>query len=145
MIEAILIAPDSESPQQPVPTARLSPQAGLEGDRHSDRDAIVSLIEAEAVEAFNATTGLNITPAQTRRNIVTRGVRLNDLEARKRFHVGDAEMEFFELCEPCATLGASLATDQVSATDVVKAFTHSGGIRARVLSAGDIQPGTKVG
>ncbi|MDA1077380.1 MAG: sulfurase, partial [Proteobacteria bacterium] len=70
--------------------------------------------------------------------------KLNDFSEQKRFRIGDAELEFFELCEPCATLGARLATPEVSAAAVVKAFTHCCGIRARVLKGADIAPGTIV-
>ena len=87
--------------------------------------------------------GLGITTAGTCRNLVTRGVSLNALVG-KQFKLGDAIVECFELCEPCASLGARLATETVSAAEVVKAFTHSAGIRARVIASGSIEPGTTV-
>ncbi|MDA1073372.1 MAG: hypothetical protein O3A63_01245, partial [Proteobacteria bacterium] len=73
MIEAILSSPQHGATLMPVNNARLSADAGLVGDRHAGSDAIVSLIEAEAIDAFNRNTGLNIIAGDTGRNIVTRG------------------------------------------------------------------------
>ena len=74
VIEAINVSPAHGQPQAPVNAAQLTAAAGLIGDRHSNRRAVVSLIAAEEVEAFNEATGLDIAAAQTGRNIVTRGV-----------------------------------------------------------------------
>ncbi len=143
VIEAINVSPAHGQPQAPVDAARLTVAAGLVGDRHSNRRAVVSLISAEEVEAFNEATGLDITPAETGRNIVTRGVDLNALVA-KRFRVAGVELEGFELCEPCATLGGLLSTDEVSAADVVRRFTHRAGLRATVRDGGWIRVGDAV-
>ena len=143
VIESINLAPSRGQPQTPVEAAELTPEQGLVGDRHAGPHAVVSLISAEEVEAFNAATGLAITPAETRRNIVTRGVDLNVLVER-RFRLGDVELEGFELCEPCATLGGRLSTDKISVAQIVRQFTHRAGLRAFVRSSGAIRPGDAV-
>lgn len=143
VIEAISVSPAHGQPQVPVNAAQLTSAAGLVGDRHSDRRAVVSLIAAEEVEAFNEATGLDIAPAATGRNIVTRGVDLNAL-VTKHFRLAGVELEGFELCEPCATLGGLLATEQVSAVEVVRRFTHRAGLRATVRGDGWIRVGDAV-
>ena len=60
----------------------------------------VSLIEAEAIKAFEHESGVSLTSAEIRRNVVTSGVRLNDLVG-KEFNVGKIRMRGLRLCEPC--------------------------------------------
>jgi len=141
-IHSIYMAEKRGAPQQQVPDARLTAAVGLEGDRYAN-SGVVTLIEFEEIEKFNERTGLGITLGATGRNIVTQGIPLNPLVGRQ-FRVGDVLLEGFELCEPCATLGQRLATDQVSGPDVVRAFTHSAGIRAYVRGSGAIAPGTPI-
>lgn len=144
MIEAICLSPEHGAPQRETRAAQVNETLGLLGDRYSgSAPAVVSFIAAEEVEAFNGRTGLSVEPVQTGRNIVTRGVELNDLVG-KRFRVGDVVFEGMELCEPCATLGSKLSTDQVSAKQIVRELTHRAGIRAYVKSAGDVQVGSAV-
>jgi len=69
-------------------------------DRH---DWEVTLIEMEEIQRFNDSNGVARGPGEFRRNIVTRGVRLNDLVGR-RFVVGRATLDGIRLCEPCAHL-----------------------------------------
>jgi len=141
-VEAIFTASTHGSDPAARPDAMLEVDVGLLGDRYAG-SGIVSLIEAEAVEAFNEATGLAVLPAETGRNILTRGLALNALVGRQ-FSVGDAVLEGTELCEPCATLGKKLSTERVSGKDVVRAFTHKAGIRARVLTSGAVTPGTEI-
>ncbi len=71
---------------------------GLKGDRQffeqgAEPGDALTLIEAEALE------DVGLTGAQSRRQVVVRGVRLNDLIG-KRFRVGDVECFGVKLCEP---------------------------------------------
>ena len=136
-IEQIFSAAGHGAPQSACAQVQLVADIGLEGDRYAGT-GVISLIEAEAVEAFNTATGLSISPAATGRNVVTRGIALNPLVG-KRFRIGEVELEGTELCDPCATLGKLLATDKISAADVVRNFADSAGLRARVLSDGSIK------
>lgn len=140
-IEAIYVSANHGEPKVSIPHAELREKVGLIGDRYAGH-GVVSIIEAEAVEAFNETTGLNVSADETGRNVVTRGIRLNDLVGRT-FRLGEATLKGFELCEPCLVLGGRLATSSVGPPDVVKAFTHSAGIRAQVVGSGQISPGDK--
>lgn len=141
-IEAIYVSANHGDPKVAVSRAELRERIGLIGDRYAGH-GVVSVIEAEAVEAFNETTGLSVSPNETGRNVVTRGIRLNDLVGRT-FRLGEATCKGFELCEPCLVLGGRLATASVRPQDIVKAFTHSAGIRAHVVASGQISPGDPV-
>lgn len=125
--------------------ARLDAGEGLAGDRYHglDVDAQVTLVDADAIEDVNLETGWALTPQETRRNIVTRGVNLNRWE-HGRFRVGAALLEGVELCEPCANLGGLLANETRSAADVVRVLTHRAGLRARIIEGGAFSVGDAV-
>jgi MOSC domain-containing protein YiiM len=143
-VDSIYLATAHGEPPRSVRASKLTLGVGLEGDRYANTaGGVVSLIEAEEVERFNSVTGLSISAADTGRNIVTSGVRLNDLVG-KQFRIADVLLEGFELCEPCATLGKRLSTDAVDAAAVVAAFTHKAGVRAFVRGTGDIAPGSPI-
>lgn len=143
-IDSIYLASRHGEPQRQIDAAKLTIGVGLEGDRYANTSGgVVSLIEAENIERFNDRTGLSISPGETGRNIVTRGIRLNDLVG-KQFRIGNVLLEGFELCEPCATLGRRLATATVDAPTAVAEFTHRAGVRAFVRGTGDIAPGSPI-
>ncbi len=147
-VVAIHVAPRRGGPTDALDRATLVPGRGIEGDHHharpnGDPASEVTLIEAETVAAFNASTGLGIEASETRRNIVTQGVDLNSLVG-KRFSIGDALLEGIEPCDPCASLGRRLATASVLAADVVRALADRGGLRACVIEGGTLAPGTEI-
>ncbi len=144
MIHAIYIAPQSGGPQQALESARVVAGKGIVGDRNFGLADCpgqnVTFVEVEEIEAFASRCGYPFRPDMTRRNILTLGVRLNELVGRE-FVVGEVRFRGVELCEPCATLGASLATDRLSRQEVVRAFLHRGGLRADLLNDGELSPG----
>jgi len=81
--------------------------------------------------------GVEITAAESRRNVLTRGVDLNALVG-KRFRVGEVECLGVELCEPCKSL------ESVTRPGVVKGLAHRGGLNADILSDGEIAVGDEV-
>ena len=142
-VEAIFIA--SAHGELPAPVERVQARAGrgLEGNRYywADGDApsggAVTLIAVEAVEAVEAEGRVSITPAATRRNVLTRGIDVNGLVG-KRFRIGSVECEGVELCEPCKSLEA------MTRPGVIKAFVHRCGLNADILSDGEIGVGDPV-
>ena len=127
------------------PEAVLEAGHGIVGDRYwgQDPDAQITLVDADVIDRINAQLGWSLTADRTRRNVVTRGVDLNGWK-HGRFRMGDAVLEGVELCEPCAGLGALLATPDRSAAEVVRALAHRGGLRARIVVGGTIRPGDPV-
>src|ERR1043166_6911645 len=92
-------------------TVRAIAGKGLEGDRYFSRigtfspkeprpDYEITLIELEEIEAFACQSSLPFTAEHARRNIVTRGLRLNDLVGRE-FFAGEVRIRGIRLCEPC--------------------------------------------
>lgn len=147
MIHTIFIAEHSLGKQVQVDKIELITGKGIVGDRNFDRaqwpGQNITFIEIEEIEAFNNNYQQRIQLADTRRNIITKGIRLNDLVG-KIFTIGDVRFKGVELCEPCATLGKLLGNDTLAAKDVVKAFVHKSGLRADVLSDGEIQYGMSI-
>lgn len=121
---------------------------GIVGDRHFRNDSRgqnaaanqLTLIEQEAVMAFNDTHKLAVAPAALRRNLLTQGVDLNALEGRD-FYVGDVHLRGIELCEPCSVIGKLLQQPGLSPTQVIQALIGRGGLRAEILSTGVIRVG----
>ena len=147
MIHTIFIAEHSLGKQVQVDKIELITGKGIVGDRNFDRaqwpGQNITFIEIEEIEAFNNNYQQRIQLADTRRNIITQGIRLNDLVG-KEFSIGNVRFKGVELCEPCATLGKLLGNDTLAAKDVVKAFVHKSGLRADVLSDGEIQYGMAI-
>ena len=127
----------------PEPVERVSVVAGhgIEGDYHAgvEGNVALTLIQAEALDGLRADTGLEISHADTRRNVLTRGVDLNALVG-KRFRVGEVECEGVELCEPCMTL-VRLNDER----GLLRGLVHRGGLRADLLSDGEIAVGDAIG
>lgn len=140
-IERIFIAPDSGGELIEVPHVRVLAGAGIEGDRYfkakDEAGQNITLVEAEVIEAFNANFGTRHELSCTRRNLVTRGVRLS-LLVGEEFFVGTVRLRGVELCEPCMGLGEALASEGVTPSAAVKYLVHRAGIRADVLSSGTI-------
>ncbi len=135
-IESIWIAPAPAAALVSVAQARVVAGRGLEGDRYFGKadkpDAEVTLVEAEALEAVGLAHGAS------RRNLVTRGVRLNDLAGRE-FTVGEVRLLGHGLCEPCRHL-EKLA----GRADLVQALLHRGGLRAQVIAGGTLRAGDAI-
>lgn len=148
-IEAIHVAPDSGAVMESRDSVEAVAGRGLRGDRYfdetgtfsqSDRDVArdLSLIEGEALDAVERDYGIAVDAADHRRNLTTRGVGLNRLVG-KRFRIGDTTCEGVELCEPCSYLESLLDSEGVR-----EALVHRGGIRARVVSDGVVEPGDSI-
>lgn len=120
---------------------------GLDGDRYfhergtySNRAGTgrqITLIESEALHALERDYGIALAPAQTRRNIVTRGVPLNHLVGQE-FRVGAVLLRGMRLCDPCAHL------ESLSVAGALRGLIHRGGLRADVLADGPIRVGDAI-
>src|SRR3954454_11697529 len=140
-VAAIAIAGVKNGLPEPVDRVRITAGHGIDGDYHAgvEGNVALTLIAAEALEGLQHDTGLDISHAETRRNVLTRGVDLNALVG-KRFRVGDVECEGVELCEPCRRLARL-----VDELGVLRGLVHRGGLRADVITDGEITVGDRVG
>jgi MOSC domain-containing protein YiiM len=146
-VERIFIRQSPVGPQTEREFVEVVAGAGIKGDRYFDRHdepgQNITLIEAEEIESFISEYQRAPDLSVSHRNIVTRGVRLNDLVGRE-FMIGDIRLRGVELCEPCLGLGNSLASPDLSAAQVVKRLLHKAGLRADVLSSGSLARGAKI-
>ena len=134
-VEAIHIAPRHSELPHPVDEVEVTSE-GMVGDRHSQLGDI-TLIEAEALEALREDTGIELSAAAVRRQVLTRGIRLNDLVG-KRFSVGDVECVGQELCEPCNHLQG------LTQPGVLRGMVHRAGLVADIVQGGRIAVGDEV-
>lgn len=147
MIERIFTRSAITGTTQEHQSVRVMAGAGIEGDRyfgrHDEPGQNITLIEAEVLERFNAQHRTQHDPSVTGRNLVTRGTRLNDLLG-KEFTVGSVRLRGVELCEPCLGFGEALASAELAPPQVVTHFVNKAGLRADVLSTGEISVGARV-
>jgi MOSC domain-containing protein YiiM len=142
-VVAIYIGPDPQGPMRSVEEVVAVAGRGLEGDRYfqpaedGDPTAEITLIESEAIERAAAESGLDIRHEDTRRNIVTSGVRLAELLG-KRFRVGDAEVEALEPNPPCRHL------EKLAGKPLLRPLALRGGLRGRIVIGGVVEVGAPI-
>jgi MOSC domain-containing protein YiiM len=142
-VEGIAISPIESQVPQPVESIEVLAGQGPRGDRYFVDEPTarngddLTLIEAEALEAFTDETGIELSHEESRRNVLTRGVRLNELVG-KRFRVGEVECVGVELCEPCNHLQG------LTRPGVLRGLVHRGGLRANVTHGGTIAVGDEL-
>lgn len=134
-VEGIHISPEFEQLPEPVEAVEVTAQ-GVRGDRYfGERN--LTLIEAEALEGLYEETGLELSAAESRRQVLTRGVRLNDLVG-KRFSVGEVECVGEEWCEPCSHL------EGLTRPGVLRGLVRRAGLRADIVRGGRIAVGDEI-
>lgn len=121
--------------------ARLQAGVGIEGDRYASErgtwsdhpagDRELTLVAGEVLDE------LGLEPGSTRRNITVRGIDVNSLVGRE-FTVGEVRCRGERLCEPCSTLEGSIGRP------VLRELAHRAGLRASILSDGEIGVGDPV-
>ena len=113
-------------------------RAGLSIDLGAavDYARALTLVEAEAVEELRR-VGIAIDGIDTRRNLVVSGIDLDALIGR-RFRIGAVECFGARRCEPCAHL------QRLTEPGVLRGLVHRGGLRADLLSDGEIRTGDEV-
>ena len=127
---------------QEVESIEVLANKGVIGDRHfddyNDPYCQLSLIESENIDEYNIKFGLDIPYINFRRNVVTKGIQLNDLIGKK-LKVGNVELEGIELCRPCRHL-----TEMLDQKNILKEFMRKGGLRCQILSSSKINIGDKI-
>jgi MOSC domain-containing protein YiiM len=142
-VVAIFIADAHSLPTRSVASIEVITGRGVVGDRHLKPEGAtrgpsdLTLIESEAIEAFEAETGIPLEPRETRRQIVTEGIRLNDLVGAS-FRIGEIECRGIELCEPCSHL------EHLTRPGVLRGMLHRAGITANAGADGTIAVGDAI-
>jgi len=139
LVEGIFVAAENGELPRPVDSVRALAGKGLEGNRYFWADGgapagnALTLIATEAL----AESGLDITAAETRRNVLTSGIDVNALVG-KHFRIGALECYGVELCEPCSHL------QKLTGKDVLGTLVHRAGLNADILADGEIAVGDAV-
>lgn len=147
-VEAIRISASAGAPMETVWRVAAHAGGGLEGDRYqlgtgnySDRPGPgrgLTLVAAESLEQANkANPGLDITPAETRRNVTVRGVDLDALIGRE-FRIGRVRCVGVRPAQPCAYLEGLLGRPALAV------LANRAGLRADILEDGEIAVGDEV-
>ena len=113
---------------------RYYTETGTFSDALPDPDHELTLVANEEIARFNATGDLVVNPGDLRRNVVTRGIDLNELVGRE-FTIGSAKVRGIRLCEPCAYLAGLLGPE------ILPALVNRAGLRAGIVESGTIRAG----
>jgi len=145
VVVGIYTAPDAEADCVAHDACRIT-RVGLDGDRYASGAGTfsspqrggeaVTLIAEEAISEAQA-RGATIDAATARRNIVTRGIDLDPLIGH-RFALGGVVLEAVRRAEPCAHL------ERLTEPGVLRGMVHLGGIRADVVTEGDVRIGDDI-
>tara|TARA_B100001093_G_scaffold33389_1_gene28924 strand:- start:281 stop:724 length:444 start_codon:yes stop_codon:yes gene_type:complete len=115
---------------------------GIVGDRHfrdfNDPFNQLSIIESENIDEYNLKNKLSIPYLNFRRNIVTKGIKLNEL-LNKNIKIGSVKLDVIDLCRPCRHLSEKLGRN-----DIIKEFLKKGGIRCQIINDGKISVTDKI-
>jgi MOSC domain-containing protein YiiM len=148
---AIYTAAGSGTPMEPQHEVYAIPGRGLVGDRYflgngrfsehplPGREITeLTLIEGEVIEWIRREWGLDVRDEDSRRNLVTWGVALNELVGQE-FSIGQVRLRGAGLCEPCVSLIKS-----AEHRHLLRALVHKGGLRAQILSEGTLEVGARL-
>ena len=115
---------------------------GLVNNRHfkenNEKKSQITLIEIENINYYNNISKTQIPSINFRRNIITSGIRLNEL-LNKEFYIGKVRVKAHDLCRPCKYLQELLKQN-----NIIKEFLHKGGLRCEILTSGKICIGDKI-
>jgi MOSC domain-containing protein YiiM len=106
---------------------------GLEGDWRSrqNRGGQLTLIEAEVLEEIGCILGYPVAPGASRRQLVVRGVKLNQLIGQ-RVRIGAVRVFVETPCDPCVRMEKTIGAGAWAALE------GRGGVRCHVLAGGEI-------
>ncbi len=146
-ITGIFVSPEAGAPMRALNQVEAVAGQGLDGDRYGIGEGFMSgrrgggldltLVEEEALATLSTENGVEITAADSRRNLATRGVDLTALVGR-RFRIGDVTCQGVRLCEPCVRI------EQLIGKPFVRPMVHRAGLRADILSSGTLRVGDRV-
>ena len=147
MIEGIFIATEAKGPMQSLQSVEAIAGAGLAGDRYAENAGSwskpgrtaqqLTVIDIAAIEQLEREHGVKLSPGDARRNLVTRGVNLDELIGQ-RFFIGEVECIGIRDCPPCAHL-EGLTTPGVHA-----GLQGVGGVRADIVKGGTLRVGDEI-
>ena len=136
------ISVNNNKPINEVSSINVLANKGVVEDRHfkefNNPYNQLTLIESENIDYYNIKYSLNIPYVDFRRNIITKGIKLNDLVGKKIL-IGKVQLEGIDLCRPCRHLSEVLGHE-----NIIKEFLRKGGIRCQILTTSSIKISDKI-
>lgn len=148
-VEAIFSCPAAGQPMATLAEVEVVAGQGLVGDRYSagtgfysdrpraDGGRELTLIATEMLDEVFAASGIRLEPVESRRNLLTSGIGLNELIGAT-FTIDEVVCEGIDYCTPCEHLV------ELTRKDVLRPLVNRGGLRARIVSGGTIRVGAAV-
>ena len=146
-VEHIHIASEATQQMVALAEAEILVGQGIEGDRYANKSGRysaypgagrhVTIIEIEVLEDIAQSLGIAFLPHESRRNLTTRGIRLNPLVGKK-VQIGSVVLDVIRFCDPCAYLQTMLGKP------VLKPLVDRAGIRCDVITGGQIKVGDSI-
>ena len=132
----ICISEKNDNKMQSVDSVEAISGKGILNDRYfrekNLKETQITLIESENIDYYNSISKENIPYIEFRRNLITKGIKLNNL-IKKKIKIGGVILIGHQLCEPCLDLQKKLNQD-----NFVKNLVHKGGLRAEIIESGKI-------
>jgi len=127
--------------------AQLIPAVGIEGDRYATHrghyshlwhpDRQVTIIACEVIDHVAEVIGRPFEPRETRRNLATRGVPLNDMPGTY-FSIGEVVLYGGRLNIPCRYF------ERLIDKPVFEPLLGISGLNCQIIVGGSIRPGDEV-
>ena len=144
-IEAIFIATKAGEPMTRVTEIEAIAGVGLRNDRYATGEGYyapsdvceVTLIEGEVLDTIRTVHGIHVHNGEHRRNIVTRGLALRELEGA-RLRIGDVLLEYDRPRPPCSYV------ERLTEKGMTRALGEGAGICMRVLNSGTLHEGAEI-
>ena len=138
----ICISKNSGEEIQDLDTIEVLANKGIINDRYfnenNDKDIQITFIESENIDYVNEVSSTNVPYIDFRRNIITKGIKLNKL-VDKEFLIGNVKIKGHRLCNPCKYL-----QDKLNIENLVKKLVNIGGLRCEILTDGIISVKDKI-
>ena len=141
IVEEIYVTAQGSAAMRRVEEVTTIEGCGIEGDRYCEGTGYwtaygdiceVTLISSEDLDSIQNETDIRVKNGEHQRNIITRGVDLEDLRGR-RFRVGETVLEYDRPRPPCRHV------QDLTEPGMTRALKRRGGICARVVRAGRIR------
>ncbi len=144
-VVALFIVDRRSAPMKQVQQLNALAGRGIEGDRYfmgtgtyskkPEPGRQVTLIKSEILESLRDEFDITVKPEESRRNVLTQGVEINELIGTE-FFVGPVRLRAHRITQPCLHLEKLL--DQPG---LYQRLWDNGGISCEILSDGIIKPG----
>ena len=138
----IAISKSFKGKMESVTSIEVIAGGGIIKDRHfkknNNKINQITLIEIENIKYYNQAEKVLIPSIDFRRNIITEGIKLNQLLG-KEFLIGSVKLKAHDLCRPCKYL-----QERLKQKNFIKELLQKGGIRCEVLNNGKINIGSNI-